>query len=231
MTPAPRRSTDGVAQRGLVRGCCLGVLLLLALLGLLAFAVDRAMAAPDLGSPPGGTSHGDTQQAIAVSLAVQIAAELIVQDHAVVTLSERDLTVLAAQNNQNPGRFHNLQARVRNGQVVVSADTSFGPLGVTMVTYLTVSLDRSAAPPVIDVRSNAVDIGALHVPGWLKDRFAGSSAPTISLDQLFSGIAAAKPVLSELEKNVECLSVAPDGVRIGVHRPGAGADTTVCGGS
>ena len=44
--------------RGGVRGCCAGLILLLVVVGGLAFVADRALAAPLLGPRPAGPSHG-----------------------------------------------------------------------------------------------------------------------------------------------------------------------------
>lgn len=209
------------AEHGVIRGCCLGVVLLLAILGMSAFVVDRAMAAPDLGAAPGGRDDGETQQAIAVSLGVQLGRELITGPHGVVTLSEHDLTVLAAEHNPHPDRYRDVAARVRDGLVVVSALTNYGPIATTVVAHINVALVQSGAR--LDANVVRVDVGDLQVPGWVEDHFMGS--PTISLDQLFDS----SPALQLLRANIECVLVAPDGVRVGVHRPGTGATPGVCG--
>ncbi|MBV9099679.1 MAG: hypothetical protein JOZ46_00920 [Candidatus Dormibacteraeota bacterium] len=209
------------AERGVVRGCCLGVILLLVLLGLSAFVVDRAMAAPDLGAPPGGNDDGETQQAIAVSLGLQLGRDLVTQPHGVVTLTEHDLSVIAAANNPHPDRYHDVSARVRDGFVVVSALTSYGPISTTVVAHIGVALQQGGARLVATVVH--VDVGDLPIPGWVQDHFVGS--PTIQLDPLFNSNAA----LQVLRANIECVLVAPDGVRVGVHRPGAAASPGVCG--
>ena len=86
-------------QRGIVRGCCLGLLVLLIAIGGSVFLADRALAAPELGAPPAGPSHGSTETAIAISLGTQMAAELIQGPHGVVVMSEQDLTVLAVADD------------------------------------------------------------------------------------------------------------------------------------
>ena len=35
--------------------------------------------------------------------------------------------------------------------------------------------------------------------------------------------------LRALRASIECVVIAPDGVRVGVHRPGTAADAGVCG--
>ena len=211
------------AERGLFRGCCMGVVLLLALLGLAAFAIDRAVAAPDLGAPPGGRDDGESQLAIAVTLGVQLVAELAAQPHGVVTLTEHDLTVIAAQNNPHPDRYHDVMARVRSNLIAVSANTALGPMTVTVVAHVGVTLQQNGAAPQFAASVMEVDVGYLHLPGWLQDRLVGS--PTIMLDPVFNSTAA----LRALRASIECVVIAPDGVRVGVHRPGTAADAGVCG--
>jgi hypothetical protein len=201
----------------------MGVVLLLALLGFAAFAIDRAVAAPDLGAPPGGRDDGESQLAVAVTLGAQLLAELAAQPHGVVTLTEHDLTVIAAQNNPHPDRYRDVIARVRNNLIAVSANTALGPMTVTVVAHVGVTLQQNGPAPQLAASVTEVDVGYLHLPGWLQDRLVGS--PTIMLDPVFNNTAA----LRALRASIECVVVAPDGVRIGVHRPGTAADAGVCG--
>lgn len=210
-------------ERGIVRGCCLLALLLLVVLGLGAFLADRAVAAPDLGAPPRGPSHGSTQTAIALALGAQLVAELVAQPHGVVTLSEQDLTVLAQEHNPHPGKLRDVVARIRDGLVDVSASTSIGPLGVTVVADFTIGLQPTDTTPQITATVVSVDVGALDLPSWLRDRIVG--APSVAVDPLFDST----PALRAVRANLECLVVAPDGLRIGVHRPGSAPDASVCG--
>src|SRR5580658_8353803 len=126
-------------QRGIVRGCCLGLLMLLILSGGSVFVADRALAAPVLGAPPAGPSHGATEAAIAVALGKEMAEQLINTPHGVVVLSEQDLTVLADANNPHPTEYRNIQVRVRGGLVVVSAQISAGPFTPTGVVHISLS--------------------------------------------------------------------------------------------
>ncbi len=212
-------------ERGLFRGCCFGLVLLLVLLGLAAFVVDRALAAPDLGGPPGGRDDGSTEALVAVSLGAQLAAQLLAAPHAVVTVSERDLTVVARVNNPNPGRYRNVEVRVRDGYVLVSTDTSYGPLSVTAVAHVSVALQQPTQGPQLVAQVMALDVGALPVPGWLQDTLVGNLAPTVALAQLFDS----SPALRLVRSAIECVVVAPDGVHVGVHRPGVAAVPSVCG--
>jgi hypothetical protein len=209
-------------ERGIFRGCCFGLVLLLVLLGLLAFAADRALAAPDLGADPAGPSHGANETAIAVTLGAQLAAELASNPQAVVTLSELDLSVIAEQNR--PARFQSLQVRVRNGQIVVSGPTAEGPFTVTVVAYLTVTLDMTVTPPQFSATVTQLDVGQIGVPGWISSIVLHDSSPTVSMNSLF-----AQAALRLLQANVECMRVVNGGVTIGVHRPGVSPDPGVCG--
>lgn len=213
-------------EGGLFRGCCLGLLLLLVLLGLGGFVVDRAIAAPDLGAPPGGRDDGGTQQAVAIALGTQLAAQLFARPHAAVTISEHDLTLIAVIHNPHPDEYRNIQVRSRNGLVDVSAQRSYGPVSLTAVGYVALGLDMSAGPPQVVANVTGIDVGALHLPGWVKDRFLGDFSPTVQINQLFQSSAA----LQVFRDNLECVQVVPEGVRIGVHRPETAADTTTCSG-
>ena len=201
----------------------MGVILLLVLLGLTAFVIDRALAAPDLGAAPNGRDNGESQQAIALTLGTQLLAELVAGAHGVVTLTEHDLTVIAAQHNPHPDRYHTVMARVRNNLIAVSANTAIGPMSVTVVAHISVTLQQNGTAPQLAAGVMDVDVGALHLPGWLQDRVVGS--PTIMLDPVFNATAALRAVRAD----IECVVVAPDGVRVGVHRPGTAADPAVCG--
>lgn len=211
-------------EHGIVRGCCFGVVLVVVLAALGAFIGVRALAAPDLGAAPGGTSHGDTEALIAATLAGDAATHLVLADHVVEVLSERDLTVITRARNPSPDRYRNPQTRIRDGDLVVSADTSVGPFGMTAVARFTLALVTSAASTQIAV--NAVDyaVGQLGIPGFLGDRLDPRSSSTLNLTTLF----ASNTALLALSRTLDCLAVRPDGVHLGFHRPGALASSS-CG--
>lgn len=211
------------AQRGVVRGCCLLVAAAVVVTGALVFVAVRAFAAPDLGSAPQGPDHGDTQTAIALTLGSQVVLALVTQPHAVITLSEHDLTVLA--DAHPPAGVSGLTARVRDGLVVLSGQHPFGPFTVTPVAHVSVAVDTRQSPPALSSRVVELDLGQLGLPGFIQDRLLGSFAGTIDLDGLFGG----SPALQALRSFLECVVVAPDGLRVGVHRPGIDPDTSVCG--
>ncbi len=208
-----------------MRGCCFGLILLVVVVVGTVVIGQRALAAPELGPPPGGTSHGTSDAVIAAALAGDAATQLLTREHAVVTLSERDLTVIAMTRDPSPDRFRNPQARVRNGNIVVSADTSIGPFGVTAVA--TFQLLFSNASGTTQITAQAVDyaVGQLGIPGFLGDRLDPRGSSSLNLTALF----ATNPALELLSRAMDCVSVQPDGVHVGFHRPGLTPATGLCG--
>lgn len=211
-------------QRGIVRGCCLGLLVLLIAVGGSIFLADRALAAPTLGAPPAGPSHGATETAIALALGEEMATQLIQGPHGVVVLSEQDLTVLAVANNPHPNEFKDLQVRVRGGLVVASARISAGPFTPTAVAHVSLSLQPGANGPVIAAQIPEVDIGMIGLPGFASSGIASQIDAALSLDRLF----AIDPKLSVLRTDIECVAVVPGGVAVGVHDPGVPSVASSC---
>ena len=201
------------------------MLLLLVMLGLSAYVIDRAVAAPDLGGTVRGPNHGNDELGIAATLAPQLAAGLIVQAHAVITLSEHDLSVVAAQNNPKPAEFRNISARVRDGLLVISGDVSVGPFTPAAVAHVEITFDNNGGHATFNAHVTDVGLGQLTLPGWLRDRYTSQVMQSAQLTPLFAGNSA----LKEAAANIECVTVADDGVRIGVHRPGTTPDPSVCG--
>ena len=212
-------------QRGIVRGCCLGIVVLLIALGGSAFLADRALAAPVLGGPPAGPFHGSSETAIALSLGAAMAAHLISGPHGRVVLSEQDLTVLAVANNPHPNEYRDVQVRIRDGLLVVSAQISAGPFTPTAVAHISLSLHPGATGPTIAAQVPEVDLGLLGLPGFAGSGLASQIDAALSLDRLFS----VAPKLSLLRPDIECVAVVPEGVAVGVHDPGVPAVTSACG--
>ncbi len=203
-------------QRGIVRGCCLGLLVVLIAIGGSVYLADRALAAPVLGAPPAGPSHGSTETAIAIALGGEMAAQLIQGSHGVVVMSEQDLTVLAATNNPHPNAFRDLQVRSRGGLVVVSANISAGPFTPVAVAHISLSLKAGTGGPVIAAQVPEVDIGMLGLPGFASTGLASQIDSALSLERVF----AIDPRLRALRADIECVAVVPGGVAVGVHDPG-----------
>ena len=212
-------------QRGIVRGCCLGLIVLLIVVGGSVFLADRALAAPDLGAPPAGPSHGSTEPAIAVALGEAMVTQLLTTSHGVVVLSEQDLTVLATANNPHPDEYRNLQVRIRAGLVVVSATISAGPFTPTAVAHISVSLRPGPSGPVIAAEVPEIDVGMLGLPGFAGSGLVSEIDSALSLDRLFALV----PELSALRTDIECVAVVPGGVAVGVHGPGAAPIPSSCG--
>ena len=217
--------TSRAAQAGLVRGCCLGLVILAAVAIFAAVEGFRALADPNLGPAPGGTSHGTDIALIAAELAGDASTQLISGEHAVVTLSEQDLTVIAMARNPSPDRFRNPQVRSRDGLLVVSAQSSMGPFGVTPVARTQVQFSDPGGSPQITAQAVGFAVGQLDLPQWLGERLDPAPSTTISFTKLF----AANPILLTLSQALECVSVKPDGVHVGFHRPGSSADSSRCG--
>jgi hypothetical protein len=213
------------AERGLVRGCCAGLILLLVLVGGTAFIADRALAAPALGSPPAGPSHGSNELAIALTAGEQMAAQLLAGGHGVVTLSEQDLTVLAVANNPQPDAYRDVQVRVRNELLVVSALISTGPFTPTAVAHISVALLPGSSGQVIAAHVPEVDVGLLGLPGFVAGGLVTQINTALSLDGLF----ALAPQLKALRADIECVAVVPGGVAVGIHDPGVAAVPSSCG--
>ncbi len=220
---APRRSH--AAQAGLVRGCCLGLIVLVIVVVATVFVAVRALAAPDLGPAPGGTAHGTSEAVIAAALGGDAATQLLANEHAVVTLSERDLTVIANARNPSPSRFRSPEARIRNGNVVVSADTSVGPFGVTAVATFQLLFSDASGTPQVTAHAVSYAAGQLGIPGFIGDRLDPRGSSTLNLTSMFSS----NPALELLSQAMDCVAVHPDGLHIGFHRPGVSPSAAACG--
>jgi hypothetical protein len=198
--------------------------MLLILIGGSVFVADRALAAPVLGAPPAGPSHGGTETAIAVALGKEMAEQLLVSPHGVVVLSEQDLTVLAVANNPHPSEYRDVQVRVRNGLVVVSAQISAGPFTPTAVAHISLALEPGPNGPVIAAQIPQLDIGMLGLPGFAGSGLVAQIDAALSLDRLF----AIAPELTPLRTDIECVATVPGGIAVGVHLPMVAADPSSC---
>lgn len=212
-------------ERGIVRGCCAGLALIVIAAAGAVFLALRALAAPAIGPPPAGPSHGTTEVAIALALGTQMAAELVAGPHGVVTLSEQDLTVLAVASNPHPNAYRDIQVRVRGGLIVASAQISAGPFTPTAVVHVSLTLRPGPSGPVIAAQVPEIDVGLLGVPGFLGAGLVSQIDAALSLDRLFS----IDPRLKALRDDIECVAVVPGGVTVGVHDPGIPSVASACG--
>lgn len=204
------------------RGCVWAAVVLAVLLALGVVLGVMALGTPDLGAPPGGRDDGETQQAIATALAASLARQLIAGEHGLVTLSEHDLTVLVRENNPNPVRFPDPQVRVRDGLVVIDARTPFGPFTVDAVGRL--ALNRTVGAdglPQVSATVASVQVGSLGLPDFAAHAVQDRIQRAFDLSDVITGIGLVRSVL-------DCVRVAPDGVRLGFHRPGAASTPAAC---
>jgi hypothetical protein len=208
------------------RGCFWALLVtavLVAVLGVLAFI---ALDTPDLGAAPAGVDDGDTQAQIVARMATSLSAQLLLQPHGVITLSEHDLTVLVTENNPNPARFQDPQARIRDGLVVIDARTKVGPFTVDAVARLALSRTLGAdSLPQVTATFEAVQVGGLGLPDFAARALQNRVQQAFDLQDVLSRDAYLRAVRSALD----CVRVAADGVRLGFHRPGSGGPPADCG--
>jgi len=208
------------------RGCFWALLVtavLVAVLGVLAFI---ALDTPDLGAAPGGVDNGDTQAQIVARMATSLGAQLLLQPHGVITLSEHDLTVLVTENNPNPARFLDPQARIRDGLVVIDARTKLGPFTVDAVARLALSRTVGAdSLPEVTATFEAVQVGGLGLPDFAARAVQNRVQQAFDLQDVLSR----DPYLRAVRSALDCVRVAADGVRLGFHRPGSGVAPADCG--
>jgi hypothetical protein len=185
-----------------------------------------ALSTPDLGAPPGGRDDGGSEAAIATAVAANLAAQLVVRTHAVVTLSEHDLTVLVRENNPNPERVVDPQARVRDGLVVIDARTPFGPFTVDAVVRVALLLSTGAdGLPKVAAEFRAVQLGGLGLPGFAARALQDRIQQTFDLQDLLSSNQALRLARSSLD----CVGIGGGVVRLGFHRPGLAQAPGDCG--
>ncbi|HXZ99036.1 MAG TPA: hypothetical protein VEK76_01685 [Candidatus Binatia bacterium] len=220
MSLVPRSRRRG--ELGLVgfRGCCIG-LVALALLGVaVAVLTVRLTATPDLGAAPGGTVDGQTPVAIGNKLAGELATRLRQSSsgEAVITVSERDLTVLAATENPDPQTFTQVQVRSQSGSLLVSAHSHLGPLPVLITVRLIPELQRDGS---VAVRIEEMDVGDQAIPGFMQSAVDPRGNAAFSLSSLLNGTD-----LSTF--GLDCLAVVPGGVDLGFHSPFAPTAPGLC---
>ena len=192
-----------------------------------AYVYVEATADPDLGPSPRGPLHGGSEAELA-GYAVTQLAPLLVPGHAHVTvsLSEQDLGVELRAHAASAGQFSDPQARFRDGRLVVSGRTGFGPVGVVGVGRLQLAL--ATAPdgyPDLTAAVQEIDAGRLTLPGLVRDAISERVDALARLQSLL----AADPRLFALRVDLECVAVRADSVALGFHAPGVAADPAACG--
>lgn len=215
-----RRETE----KGVARGCCLGLALALLPVVAVVLLLSRALASPDLGAPPMGPGHGGTPEAIAAVMVAKVGLDLVAAPHATFTLSESDLTVITAAKNPDPDRYHEIHARIRGGLVVIDAATGLGPFGTVTTARLSVAVVSGGQGPRVTAQVEEVDLGQLTLPQWAWSNFDSRGAAAFNLDG-FLGDPAAKV----LRATIDCVRPVPGGLVLGFHRPGIAADPGACG--
>jgi hypothetical protein len=188
------------------------LVLLVAGVGVLAWL---ALSLPDLGGPPRGPDDGDTRLALAATMGREAAIGLVRTPHTVVTLSEQDLTTVLRATNPDAQQFQDLEARVRDGQVVIDALTPLGPVTVTAVARVGLSLvcPPDGAPDVAaDVRG--ISAGRLPLPGFAVSQIRDRISRDIDLHSLL-----ADAQLDLIRPYLDSVTVTDSGVALGFHRP------------
>jgi len=219
VTPATR--VGRAAERGLLRGCCAGLLALLLLAVAALVLLVRLTGTPDLGAAPAGPADGSTALNIAATLAVRVGEDLAEPGAtgATVVVSEQDLSILAVIDNPDPQALGDLQVRARGGHLWVSADSHLGPFPAVVTARLDLAF-HPGAPVTATIAE--VDVGDQEIPGFLSSAVDPQVASTFSLTPLLTG--------SELSQfGLECVTVvAGRGVELGFREPLGSVSTGYC---
>ncbi|MGD0832823.1 MAG: hypothetical protein ABSA40_00170 [Candidatus Dormibacteria bacterium] len=219
MSP-PRPAGARSGERGAIRGCCLGLALMIVLTGAVAVLLLRLTDTPDLGSPPSGPDDGGSQQAIATTLAKAVASGLSSSAQTTILVSEHDLTVLAAENNPDPDLFTKPQVRSRGGVLVLSAGSHLGPMAVVTTVKLSLHLTGSGG---ISLGVVELDVGDQVIPGFLRSALDPRGNAPFSFSPFLDATG-----MSAFRSLLECVVAAPGGIDLGFHRQGSAADPSVC---
>lgn len=207
-------------ERGALRGCCIGLAVMIVLAAASLVLLLRLTGTPDLGLAPAGARDGASGPAIAATLATQVGDGLSSSPQTTVTVSERDLTVLAGEDNPDPGMFTDPQVRSRGGRLVLSAGSHLGPMAVVTIVKLSLSLTASGDITLAVVE---LDVGEQVVPGFIRADIDPRGNAPFDLSSLLgeAGMTAFRSL-------VDCVAVVPGGVELGFHRQGVPADAGYC---
>ena len=173
---------------GIVRGCCIGLIVLVVIVGGSAFLADRALAAPELGrSTRRAVARRHRDRDRRSPWVVRWPSSSLVGAARRRHLSEQDLTVLAVANNPHPNQYRDLQVRVRYGLVVASARIDAGPFTPTVVAHVGLTLRPGPHGPVIAAQVPEIDVGLLGAAGIRRRAGLVSEIDAaLSLDRLFA---------------------------------------------
>jgi len=189
------------------------VAVLIAAGGLLTW---QSTAAPDLGAAPRGPDDGHTRLQIAAVMGRKAAQGLALAPHTVVTLSEKDITTVLRSSIPDPQQFRDPEGRVRDGLVVIDVRTKLGPVGITAVGRVALSLVCPAdGAPDVAADVNSISAGRMPLPGWAVTQIRDRISRDIDLHGLL-----ADAQLDPIRPYLDSVAVTADGVALGFHRPG-----------
>ena len=189
------------------------VAVLIAAGGLLTW---QSTAAPDLGAAPRGPDDGHTRLQIAAVMGRKAAQGLALAPHTVVTLSEKDITTVLRSSIPDPQQFRDPEGRVRDGLVVINVRTKLGPVGITAVGRVALSLVCPAdGAPDVAADVNSISAGRMPLPGWAVTQIRDRISRDIDLHGLL-----ADAQLDPIRPYLDSVAVTADGVALGFHRPG-----------
>jgi len=189
------------------------VAVLIAAGGLLTW---QSTAAPDLGAAPRGPDDGHTRLQIAAVMGRKAAQGLALAPHTVVTLSEKDITTVLRSSIPDPQQFRDPEGRVRDGLVVIDVRTKLGPVDITAVGRVALSLVCPAdGAPDVAADVNSISAGRMPLPGWAVTQIRDRISRDIDLHGLL-----ADAQLDPIRPYLDSVAVTADGVALGFHRPG-----------
>lgn len=217
MRSAPRAGRRG--EQGLFRSCCLGLVVLVALSVAAIVLLVRMTASPAfLATAPLGANDGATTQAIASKLATRLSLALLDKSgQAAVLVSDRDLTVIAAEENPDPQTLREMQVRSSAGRLLLSAHSHLGPLPVVVTAQLTPRLVNGL--PQVDL--SGIQVGDQPVPGFLRSLIYPQDKAIFDLSSLVRGMSVSTLRLG-------CLAVVRDGVELGFYSPSTSPQPALC---
>ena len=202
-----------------MRGCCAFLVVLVVLCAAAVVLLVRLTATPAfLSGPPPGPDDGGSTQAIAARLAADLAVQLGrgTTDPA-VTVSDRDLTVVAAAENPDPGTFTDVQVRTGGGRLLLSARSHLGPLPV----FVTVRLIPHLVGGDPQIRVDEIDVGDQVLPGFMRTMVDPRGQAVLDLGTVVGAMHAAG-------LQIGCVAVVRTGVVLGFQRVGAHPDPSPC---